>query len=131
MAWSSSPATVRLRCAGGEPPHELVLGRVCVLVLVDQDRPPAPPVAGGQVGRAEQCDAAGDQVVEVERVGALQLGVDLGPDGGDDLLDVVVQDESAELVRRGGREAVARDEVILGARDGGENWPNSNPVIRR
>jgi hypothetical protein len=99
-------------------------------VLVDLQVAPAPPVAGEDFGPAlEQRDGEPDQVVEVQRVGAFQLGVDQDPDGRDDLLDVVVQDEPAELVWRRGREPAARHEVILGARDRGEHLVALDPRL--
>ena len=106
----------------GQQPQQAVLQRVGVLVLVDLHVAPAPVVAGEDVGAAlEQRDGERDEVVEVQRVGPLELGVDLPPHRDDHLLDVVVQDEPAELVRRGGGEPLAGDDVALGARDRGQH----------
>ena len=75
---------------GGEQQDELVLRRVGVLVLVDQDVLEALLVVREHVGvLAEQRDGVHEQVVEVHRAGLLQAGLVLGVDVGDLALEDV------------------------------------------
>ena len=114
----------------GQQPQQPVLQRIGVLMLVDLQVAPAPPVAGQHVAVAfEQRDGEPDQVVEVQRVRAFELGRHLAPDRGHDLLDVVVQDEAAELVRGGRAEVLARDEAVLGTRDRGQHLVAIDPCL--
>jgi hypothetical protein len=107
--------------AGGQPPDELVLGRARVLVLVHEDRPPPLLVAGGQVRFAEQHDRSSDQVVQVERVGALERPLVALVDGGDQPGGVAVAQRPV---------ALRVDEPGLGLADLERDQPHGEPVGR-
>src|ERR1019366_3195771 len=70
----------------GQQAHEVVLGAVGVLILVDHDvaQPPVVSFAGGVV-MLEQAHGLQQQVVEIEGVGVVQGLLVLLEDGGDGL----------------------------------------------
>ena len=70
--------------AGAEHQHELVLGDVRVLVLVDEDVQEAILVVGEHVGAgSEEPHGVDEKIVEVHRSRLLQAGLVLGVDLGD------------------------------------------------
>ena len=95
---------------GGEQVHQVVLGAVRVLVLVDQDVPEPLLVVLEDLGvLAEQPDGLHDDVVEVERPGRAQAPLVLGVDLADRLLEVRVRGLLGVLA--------GADEVVLGLAD--------------
>ncbi len=94
MLRKSAPRNLYMRLVGvaddadvavavGEEEHDLVLGLVGVLVLVDEDVLEALAVVLEHVGvLAEQLHGVGEQVVEVHRAGLEQAGLVLGVDVG-------------------------------------------------
>ena len=104
----------------GEQVHELVLGAVRVLVLVDHQVREALLVVLEHLGMlAEQPHGLGDQVVEVERA-----GLALAP-----LVRLIDLDDRLLVeVARHRREVVGPDHAVLGARDGARHRPGRVPL---
>ena len=113
MLWSSSPTAQTFLCFAGQQLHQLVLGAVGVLVLVDQQIAVAALVALARFARdLEQADGFEQQVVEVEGVVLAQLGLVALIDVGDALAVGIL----------GGEVVLLRiDHVVLGPGDAAQN----------
>ena len=113
MLWSSSPTAQTFLCSPAQQFHQLVLGAVGVLVLVDQNVAEAPLVAlAGGRGHLEQAHGFEQQVVEVHGVVLAQLGFVRLVDVGDALAVGVAR---AEIV------VLRVHHVVLGPRDAAQH----------
>ena len=121
MLWSVSPTTQTLRRAAAEQDHELVLGDVGVLVLIDEDLLEAVLVVLEHVGTLpEHAHGPDEEVVEVHRVrgheAPLVLAIGLG--------DAALVDGPGPRFEGGGV-----DQVRLGRADDAEHGPGREALL--